>query len=249
MRNYSLEVNNISKDKFIEYYKALELVYNFDKDWLDADKYSENLYLELARLFYPNSNVKNISNTWTILYNDFRLGSDYIGPSRTLAFKAGYSGSEIFEFFKVARTIGGHMLWPRNGVKGSINTVRGFSSYKDRIDLMLFAIKLWYEKKEDLISIDTIRKVLNDKVTKKWLSIFNNDNNKPFENFINYFKLNAFVNDNYDVYDLTTYDNGNMEILMDDKQTIPKDYMTFKKYVEGNLFCIKKRNNILSTLK
>ncbi|MDR0978912.1 MAG: hypothetical protein LBL91_03105 [Lachnospiraceae bacterium] len=145
------------------------------------------------------------------------LGSDYIGASVAWAESLGkYERKEIVEFLEISRRLGGHIVFPRSYYKKdknnilqketyrwrniSINQARGGRrGYYDRFDLILYAIKMWYEDKNNEKS-SKLYKTINK--NKEWFDLFGN-----FREYINFFKLNGFVNDNYEVLDLTTY-NG-----------------------------------------
>lgn len=67
------------------------------------------LNIENKKLIFRNQ------PTYTLFVNEdeFLLSSDYIGPSIYWARECGIEDSEIREFLKICRTIGGHIVWPR----------------------------------------------------------------------------------------------------------------------------------------
>ena len=246
MKNYFSDVNQLDSNRFKKYYDALKIVDQFEQEYRDADKYSKLLYQNLAEQFYPDVIPIKIYGSWTLMDGTTRLGSDYIGPSRYFSYKAGLNGEEIFELTQIARTLGGHMLWPRNGTNGSINTARGASLYHDRIDLALYAIKCWYEGDAHLLLNKKMVRALNDEVTRKWLLNFWQDL-VGFEKFMKHFKLESFVDRSFQVFDLTSYEKNDMAILTNDINTAAKDKEAFEKYIAGNLQCIKRRNEQMNT--
>ncbi len=109
--------------------------------------------------------------------------------------------------------------------------------YFDRFDLTLFAIKSWYEVGPK----ERLGKVIEK--NRLWFEQFGN-----FEGFINYFKLNDFVNGNYEIYDLTSFDQAKESylILTNDKPWIPNNVEEYRKYVAGNSLAITLRNERLN---
>ncbi len=187
----------------------------------------------------------------------FGLGTDYIGPSvnwaKTSLLPKKYvfgisdlnmSDDEIINFLTISRTIGGHLAFPRwiresnkDFINSSINMERGGKgTYFDRFDLTLFSIKSWYERD----STEHLGEVIEE--NRLWFEQFGN-----FEIFINYFKLNDFVNGNYEIYDLTSFDQAkkNYLILTNDKPWIPNDVEGYRKYVAGSNLAITLRNERL----
>lgn len=188
----------------------------------------------------------------------FGLGTDYIGPSvnwaKTSLLPNKYvfgisdlnmSDDEIINFLTISRTIGGHLVFPRwisernsDFINSSINKERGGKDmYFDRFDLTLFAIKSWYEGGPK----ERLGKVIEK--NRLWFEQFGN-----FEGFINYFKLNDFVNGNYEIYDLTSFDQAKESylILTNDKPWIPNNVEEYRKYVAGNSLAITLRNERLN---
>jgi hypothetical protein len=152
---------------------------------------------------------------YTLFINDdeFLLSSDYIGPSVYWADALGVENSKILEFLKIARTIGGHMVWPRGfgPNKLTINTARsGDKGFYDRIDWTLQAIKIYYDFRSKDEFIEECKKLLPEDYcefgrfenfysalqnSKKWLSKFGS-----FCSFCDFFKLkDSFVDEQRNV--------------------------------------------------
>ena len=109
-----------------------------------------------------------------------------------------YDGNESNDWIKKYEIIRGSELgtlyWPcikNNGI--TINVERN-NRFGDRIDLTLFDIKSFIEKKT------TVMKFTNSDT----ISFFDNFRKKGgFEAFINEFNLSMFTNNNYEIYDLS----------------------------------------------
>ena len=87
---------------------------------------------------------------------------------------------------------------------GGINTTRS-TVFGDRIDHTLYDIKNYYDKNS--AENCRMKKAFNRKLTKKWL-----DNMKKFENIVDFFGIKGiFVDNNYNVYDLSSYDRKTLK--------------------------------------
>lgn len=188
------------------------------------------------------------------------LTCDFIGPSIYIAKnKRGMSMADILEYYIPSREFGGHMIWPskeieirsNSTIKKSINMARSYC-FKERIDYTLFGIKKWYEGSEK--SVEVFRNVLNG--NENWLKQF-----KGFQGFIDFFMLNAFVSDEYDVYDLSSYRKEEYNIVISDfpivKFTTKEEYpdnlieayipKKYSNYVGGCLVAINNRSKDIDT--
>ena len=86
---------------------------------------------------------------------------------------------------------------------GGINTTRS-TVFGDRIDHTLYDIKNYYDKNS--AENCRMKKAFNRKRTKKWLA------NKTFENIVDFFGIKGiFVDNNYNVYDLSSYDRKTLK--------------------------------------
>lgn len=210
-----------------------------DKPYVAPDAKSKKLYEDLKTVTSiqlnekPDSFVVNCpKNFYELKYKDIILGSDYIGPSSSQAFKYFFTDEEIGKFIKKGRVLGGHILWPRFSNVKTINQGRG-QIFKDRIDLTLLDLQNWYEGK---------RSVLKDsyEASKSWL--------KPhkdftFEDFIKTFTLEDF----YDFktkypYNIASFNKKtkSFDILFFPK--VIKSKNEYKRFIEGNLYLISKRD-------
>lgn len=131
------------------------------KTYADADKVSARLYQDILSIwsnrlggqenkqgfpefkFIPNGKC-SIRETTQNLFKETgtRYASDFIGVNRKLAHLAGISDSEIVEYLKKQRTIGGHMLFPV-GAARSINQARGCNML-DRFDFTLAELREYF---------------------------------------------------------------------------------------------------------
>lgn len=239
--------------------------------YCDADANSRKLYEDLAKVYkLPLPVFDKKYKTYMIQYNDIVLSSDYIGPSRssTGAVACSLSDLEIGNYLKKTRKLGGHIIWPR--FDGGINQSRGGSSgYFDRIDYTLLELKLWYDNKGNYKVWNYVDKEYKDGKLK---AAFDNSKNwlitetrKKFSDFIDQFDLKDYVDNNYDVYDLTTYntDTKEMELLKDNidyEENLEKKeyklgmvrisgykdkYNRYMNYVNASIYLIDKRTEYM----
>lgn len=236
--------NNFSNPEFKN-----DITYN------DPDSDSEELYLDLIKLYmekfkklgfdlkYNNYDILMISKN-----RIFSMSSDYIGPSRASARNVGIDPKEVGHYLKSTRILGGHIIFPKTlwgngkivytGRGRTINTSRGGAKgFNDRIDCTLFDIKKFYEKDESCKLFLTYKKY------EEWLRLFNN-----FSGFIDFFCLNDFCNENYNVYDLSTFNSyGNyVEIIGENYKESSfykiTDKMKYISFINGSKKAIELRN-------
>ncbi|MBU3135573.1 hypothetical protein KPL39_04755 [Clostridium gasigenes] len=234
----------------------------------DPDKFSKKLY-EYHKELWNGRNIQNTNNLcleldedgyggYCLWLNKIKITSDYIGPSTYWANNIGILDEEIGEYLKSTRTIGGHLIWPCKSVhtgewifnkktkqmekeKKSINTARGGEKgFYDRIDLTLLDLKNWYECRPCKLKIffDT---------NKEWLNIF-----KSFPGFIEFFLLQDFVDKNYNIQDLASYNDEKdiYEILKSiDNPMHRETKSSYRKFISGNKRVIENRNNRIIILK
>lgn len=178
----------------------------------DADCKSERLYKDLLCICvklsekweYPAFQY-NIRETSQSLFDEegTRYTSDFIGVNRTLAYMAGISDTEIVEYLKQQRTIGGHMLFPV-GKYPTINQARGCNML-DRFDFTLAELREYFIYL-DSSGGDSGSKAYSAEYSKQlgssferykeWIKKFcqpANDGIQNFRNFINYWLLDMFV--------------------------------------------------------
>jgi hypothetical protein len=259
--------------------KVGDLVYQ------DPDKVSRKLYDDLKCLF--NNIMDEMSPTLKLplrferytkrlnLVDSYgrRYSSDFIGPSRAWAKYVLIEDHLIGEYLKKARTIGGHMIWPLNGTRRTINTSRGGgNSLYDRIDLTLAELRNYFVGEECWFS-QGLRSVYEKEV--EWFANFQDDSKDglyAFIRFIRYWKLDPFVSGtDYQVISLANSDLKNNKIILvsksetifpgNDRKLYYRDIIkineskdlqyarqlkdAYSKYIENNILAIEKRNELL----
>jgi len=253
--NYFIKVNEeLIKKLDFEIDKSPTLHEDMVKFWNKRIKEDCFNKLKIEELKY-NEYISELINEENI-----NLTCDYIGPSTHIAkTKRGLSMADVLEYYIPSREFGGHMIWPSkeieirsdSTIKKSINTARSYC-FKERIDYALFGIKKWYEKSKT--SVEVFSNVLNG--NENWLEQF-----KDFPGFINFFMLNAFVNVEYDVYDLSSYIKETYTTIISDfpivKFTMKEEYSDnligayipkkYSDYIGGCLVAIKNRSNDIDT--
>jgi hypothetical protein len=159
---------------------------------------------------------------FTLFVNEgeFLLSSDYIGPSVFWSKELGLSDNDIMQFLKMARTIGGHIIWPR-GFSPTINKARaGARGFYDRIDWTLALIKTAYSISDNFIRSEFVtqcKSLLPEAVfeykqnimrfikffpalsnSHSWINRFNS-----FPEFCDFFKFRgSFVTKEYEIVEL-----------------------------------------------
>ncbi len=191
-----------------------------DKNYSDPDATSLELYQALQRIFqnrhFPNGYyisetkitrayhnyglrwlIKNQATQTVLVMN---MGADYFGISRKwVKLLAGFSDGDVRDMLRMARLIGGHMIFPRNiqnllsdehtGGLPSVNTNRGGRPMYDRTDLFLLDLANYY-----------VGQPYRTKAILKFRDFF--DLFQSFKGFIDFFDLGVFVNQKYEVVNL-----------------------------------------------
>lgn len=210
------------------------------KQYKDPDGHSKKLYEILFELWGSKLDLVKAGSKCMFKYSGGNVTSDYIGPSKTHAAKKPYliSDKEVGKFLKKTRTIGGHIIWPSKTHNGkSINTARNNKTY-ERMDITLYSLKNWYENKYDITGMHEQYEGSRD-----WFYCDQYDN---FNDFINFYQLNPYVNDDYEVYDLTA--NWHTKLLDDTScEKIPNEEI-FKLFIKNSIRVIKERNELIATL-
>lgn len=189
-------------------------------DVIDAHSKNHILYLRSDQFGFSAPRGENTeSGAWNIKYPYGKFLS--FGGSAVL----------VSETIYTTRTIGGSFLWPilfatnPRGKKcwwNPYNYYRGIGDYlEDRVDLTLYEIKAFYDllKKNNDVSIDELKND-NDSIMfceSKLVTMEKNEKDRyfanmsvwlkhfgTFENYINYFMLNDFVDSDYNPIDLVT---------------------------------------------
>lgn len=165
-----------------------------------------------------------------------RYSSDYIGPSRYWAHKAGISNEEIGAFLKVCRTIGGHIFWPVHR-GNTINFARGGKSgVYDRIDLTLFELKNYYAEKEAAFS-NKLFNAFGQTAERDWLK----GTLKEFDSFLERFDMQDFLL-NGKIISLAHSDlkNKQVKFVTEKERKRPRDYSL---YIKNMVHMIQARND------
>ncbi|MBR1530333.1 MAG: hypothetical protein IJ642_13700 [Oscillospiraceae bacterium] len=254
-----LENLSLSADEKKNLLKKILIVEKRLYPYEDPDAYSVLLYQDMKCFF--KKRLENFKKNGTIKENSkyidvciegwrFRLTTDYIGSSVDWAQEAGISSSEIRNFLDITRKLGGHMFWPTqikppldkliDGKDGTINTCRGGEKgFYDRIDLTLFYLKEWYLNHEK--GGGRLHNVFQKYAA--WLKLFEDeDKEKSFQKFIDFFCLNDFVDETYQIRNLC-YDDSEEEFLNAESRIyIPKTQEGYRKYIKNTNKCIEERN-------
>lgn len=196
-----------------------------------------------------------------------RYSSDWIGPSRCWAKVVGMTNLEIGQYLKVARTIGGHILWPVHRIP-TLNTARaGAKSLYDRIDLTLYEIQQYYLNKPVFFSVSLRNQIEKEAWFFDIFKVSETNLMDNFKGFIDFWKCNSFVDCNYQVLSLANSDfEKGRYITITPKETIfpgnsqginvfaNKTFSekerkillpAFKKYSKNNVLAIQKRNELI----
>ncbi len=213
--DYFLKLNNENSKEILWIIHALNL---------DPDQYDKDLYIELGKKF----NLKQ-KNTYLINFvknENILLSADIICGYPQMISVSDNNYQKFLEIYKILRgNLNLHFLWPKHKAP-SINTLR-YSKYKDRIDCLLYDLKLYFDG-----NITPMKNAYDIRETKIWLSQFAN-----FNDFINKMKLTKFVDDNYNVYDLSS----NKFILLNKVLTRKEIDLTINDYLL-NIIKLSKEN-------
>jgi len=242
-------------------------------EYKDPDNCCDELYHDLEVIYKNKFNIKGFElskcrikedRIWLWLddknrENSYTMTSDFIGPSRAHARDVGILGKDVGEYLRNTRIIGGHMLWPAqywinnrkeqvlkgNDEIGTINTQRGNNGFCDRIDCTLHDLKNYYIYKNEK-TLDKPRLFAAFDKYDEWLTIFGD-----FPGFVNFFFLNDFCDEDYNVWDLKTYNskNNKFEKTIDDKTYKNLDFYKisdeeeYKAFISGSVKVISARQS------
>ena len=186
-----------------------------------------NLDIETRQLLHHRSNL-----------GEFYLSSDCIGHtySRIKSMSSiidEFPSNEIESFYRLCSTIGSYIIYPCKRIdnKMTFNGARGTNAMiKDRFDLSLECIKLFYVNKQSPLS----------NVLERYASFFDIFNN--FRGYIDFFLLNdLIIDDNMSIKYFLPFKNFNDSPLPSNVE----EYATYKK--EMTKFIQDRNNRILKS--
>ena len=233
--------------------KLIDINFNFYSDTpsnKDPDFYSPTLrkyhkFLWSKKL--PNGNLFDLSDrkSKVYLYHDSNLGEfflasdaithSYKNTKRMYNIINQISSEKIDSFFSIGSTIGGYIIFPSNKInkKMTINQARGINSkIKDRFDLTLECIRLYYNNKESPL-YDVLERY------SKFFSLF-----EDFKGYVDFFLLQDLVSSNYASIKFHLKHN------CFDESPLPLSVDEYLEYRQNTISFIKNRNNrILEAMK
>lgn len=247
--------------------ERIDIDYNFREDSKsgDPDKDSKKLYclhetlwnkllpsgkelkLEVTnkgRLILKNTQCMNLSSQCMNLSSD-RMCPPYpdIGEGLVAKFgakKIGFNAKDVKSFNYKVRTIGGYIVFPAHQVDGkpTINQARGWGERKtigDRFDLTLECIRRFYNDKEYKSSplLATLTRYQG------YFDLF-----ESFEGYIDFFLLQDFVDNEYQVKFALPFDDfkGSPFPKDADDADDPEEAAEYKRYMDKTMELINNRN-------
>jgi hypothetical protein len=223
--------------------KLLDINFDFkaEASGRDSDRYSPTLQ-EYHRILWskplPNgvmfTLVKISENR---LYHKSELGEFFLSSDRVITTFSKWkrlkhiisqiSKNEIENFYKIANTIGGIVIWPSNRInhKMTINGERGFNrKISDRFDLTIECIRRYYQGKYS--PLYEIFKRYSD-----FFSLFDD-----FRGYIDFFLLQDIVTDDYSTVNIAMpFDNFN-------RSPVPNCLEEYLNYKRNTIKFIESRN-------
>lgn len=271
-RKYYTINQNINDENFKQVISKFTEYYDPDDD--NSDLYKDLASALLKNNTLPNSKFefqstfesKDIDVKFDILdktskktVKTFYLTTDYIGASKNKAQyavgenryesidKSRLSLDEIVAFLKETRKIGGHIFLPtliqlpendkceKRDVR-TLNQAKGMS-LNDRFDLYLLDLNNYYNSGETSKSMQPVFDYFSS-----WFDLFTD-----FKGYVNFFKLNDFVSDDYtQVINLLTgeyFDKGTK--VTQGINLLPKDHDGYLAYAQNTVKIIKKRTDLI----
>ena len=184
--------------QFLEKYHPNYIPYLFDHLCEDPDASDRTLYQELSNKFQIPARKDHLIEE--VEGRKIRLAADIIcGRKQIVKFHENDYEKWREDYELVRSNLNLHFLWPKHKAP-TINTYR-YTKYLDRIDNLLFDLKSYFNGQDT-----PMMTAYQCEETAIWLRQFNRD----FEYFIDKMKLQSFVNENYDVLDIST---GQSEII------------------------------------
>lgn len=173
--------------QFLEENSHNYIPYLFDHLCEDPDASDRTLYQELSNKFQIPARKDHLIDD--IEGRKIRLASDIIcGRKQIVKFHENDYKKWREDFELVRSNLNLHFLWPKHKAP-TINTYC-YTKYLDRIDYLLFDLKCYFRGQEAPMIA-----AYQGEETEIWLRQFN----RGFKYFIDKMKLNAFVNENYEV--------------------------------------------------
>lgn len=222
----------------------IDINFDFRKDSLCGDPDTDSPKLYENHMFLWSKNVTNErALTLKTLFIRGRFGrillknnlydnlsSDRMCPHFVGKYKSKFHDyltlDESEEFKYIVRTIGGHIIFPAHKKNGfTINQARGINrKICDRFDLTLECIRLYYLGDSSPL-YEAISRYGD------FFMLFND-----FKNYINFFLLQDFVDENYSVKFSLPFDNF-------ERSPLPQSIEEYKSYKNDTINLINKRNN------
>ena len=207
-----------------DYYSWLEtndpkMVKNVeDALYEDPDNCDVELYKDLALKY--NLERKKCNLFVDVNNQKIKMSADIVCGVKSLKDLGSSTPEFLSNYAKIRSSVKLHFIWPQHKVP-TINTLR-YLKYNDRIDYLLYDLKLYFMGKET-----PMQKAYQNNNTKIWLDTFAGD----FPKFVNKMHFEDFVNE-YDVLDIEFGQrkavNGNLQQL----QSKGKNKNVQKRYME-----------------
>lgn len=191
---------------------------------LDPDACDIILYEELSQKF--NLPFKKYYLIEHFQGENIRLAADIVcGRRQMVQYYQGDEQQWIETYQEIRSNVALHFLWPKHKAP-TINTYR-YQKYLDRIDCLLYDLKYYFEGHQTPMS-----SVYQSEMTAKWLEQFHND----FVLFIDKMQLLAFVDERYNVLDISKGQKEVLSEVLNRKQVNDTilDYL-------GNLFLLNRQ--------
>lgn len=185
------EVGYCYADDVKNYWKASQYEGEYFKYYDPDIKYGIPLQDDLETLYKrePLLNLVKGNDLYDYLCldgTDIRFGCDSIGNA--WFYEESLTKEEQKKYLQMMNTIGGKIIFPKHII--SINSARGFDGkIKDRFDLTLECIRLYYEKTKEKYPLkETLEK------NHKFFHLF-----KSFKEYVDFFFLNCLIDKNENI--------------------------------------------------
>lgn len=217
--NISRWKNFINSDYFslLNGSKSEELSWVFDSLYLDPDYYDIDLYKKLGAKYQKESKRNYLVDY--VRNNEIYLSSDMIFGYKQLLLVCDEDYERFLSVYEnIFSNINLYFIWPKHK-SPTINTLR-YAKYRDRIDCLLYDLKLYFEGENT-----PMEQAYSKEETRIWLSQF-----ASFKDFINEMKLNKFVDEQYNIYDISAKNTELLTNILTPKE-ITKSISNYIKYV------------------